>query len=878
VPTAYSLLHGNWGALTGFTSIFPEHYALVVKDGQPFSLYPIGPSLFAIPFVILAHSVYTDLAHALLIRSTSIEIEVLTVAFWCACAAAVIFMTAVEATRNYVIAVIAAFIFAFCSPILSTATRALWQHGPVVVCVVVILYLLRIAPRRPIMVPFVAIPVALSFICRPLSITIVCITTVYIALYHRRQLLPFITIGSAIAFVWFAYNWTVWGTLVPFYYIPGTFSVLPDQTWFDRLFGSLISPSRGLFVFSPVFILSAVGCFLKLHRRTLDRFDGWCIALIVAHLFLNVFQPAWWAGYALGPRYTTEIVPELVYLMLPVFEWLKSSRQVCAALGTVCVLCLCATSFLINGWLAVSSAPAKWNSVPISIDLPEARARLWSWKDPQFLRGTDLEGWNHPLFESLRLSREYLRAPFKHPRAAGLAGDLRGNIDLVTVRNTANDKAGRQVEIAGWALTNGRSPANVAVRIDGRLMTETSYFFARADVARALGEASPSGWLITVPARDLASGEHVVAVFVRADGGDEPRLLKESTFTLASENEADRRDRDLANAARRAAKVLVEHQQSPGYWLTAWTGEPRFERPRHEMNTFLNAIMIDVAGPVAEAAGIAQALERARNFLANQIEAGGLVRYHGRPDAPTIGRLGCVITPDADDTALVWRIAPGERRDLLPTALATLGQFRTADGLYRTWLAPKDRYECIDPGKDPNPADIAIQIHVLMLLAQADPPAARALCEALQKRAADEDIWVYYTNAPAILILRLTDLQKAGCPLQLPQTRLQTTVPSQEVWIEAIQHLQRIEGTDGSASDLSETADLLRKLADDEFSLLARVPPLLYHNDLTASVRRFYWSEDLGYALWLRLYFENERARLRLACRGHDAKQECSEK
>jgi hypothetical protein len=32
------------------------------------------------------------------------------------------------------------------------------------------------------------------------------------------------------------------------------------------------------------------------------------------------------------------------------------------------------------------------------------------------------------------------------------------------------------------------------------------------------------------------------------------------------------------------------------------------------------------------------------------------------------------------------------------------------------------------------------------------------------------------------------------------------------------------------------------------------VPPLLYHNDLSASVKRFYWSEDVGYALWLRLY------------------------
>jgi len=29
---------------------------------------------------------------------------------------------------------------------------------------------------------------------------------------------------------------------------------------------------------------------------------------------------------------------------------------------------------------------------------------------------------------------------------------------------------------------------------------------------------------------------------------------------------------------------------------------------------------------------------------------------------------------------------------------------------------------------------------------------------------------------------------------------------------------------------------------------------LLYHNDLTGTVKRFYWSEDFGYALWLRLY------------------------
>src|SRR5260370_34428102 len=113
-----------------------------------------------------------------------------------------------------------------------------------------------------------------------------------------------------------------------------------------------------------------------------------------------------------------------------------------------------------------------------------------------------------------------------------------------------------------------------------------------------------------------------------------------------------------------------------------------------------------------------------------RIRLEGSFAYHGRPDAPTIGTLGCAITPDADDTALVWRIAPGAHPELLPIALATLDRYRTSEALYRTWLAPRDRYQCIDPGKDPDPSDVVIQMHVLMLLAQVDPPAAHALWRA----------------------------------------------------------------------------------------------------------------------------------------------------
>ena len=60
------------------------------------------------------------------------------------------------------------------------------------------------------------------------------------------------------------------------------------------------------------------------------------------------------------------------------------------------------------------------------------------------------------------------------------------------------------------------------------------------------------------------------------------------------------------------------------------------------MNTFLTSTLVDLLDPVAADAGLRETVRRARSHLTAQIEAGGLVRYHGLPDGPTIGWLGCV--------------------------------------------------------------------------------------------------------------------------------------------------------------------------------------------------------------------------------------------
>ena len=312
--------------------------------------------------------------------------------------------------------------------------------------------------------------------------------------------------------------------------------------------------------------------------------------------------------------------------------------------------------------------------------------------------------------------------------------------------------------------------------------------------------------------------------------------------------------------ATRAASLLREHQTDAGAWLTAHTKVPRFEAAQSELNTFLTSTLVDLLSPIAPQQNLDGMLEHARSHLAAQIEGNGLVRYHGLPNGPSIGTLGCAITADADDTALVWRITGHDAGDpRRQTMLEVLSRYRDVRGFYRTWLAQKKDYQCLDPGSDPNPTDVTIQMHVYLMLREFDPAAGKRLCSALQRSYRDEDIWVYYAKSALIPYLRVAELSQHGCSLPLPVERLALPIAGQAIWSETAQLLVENAGSASNTETRNTARRVLARLGADDFALVRRTPPLLYHNDLSASVRRYYWSEDVGYALWLRLY---ETARL----------------
>ncbi|MER9937052.1 hypothetical protein [Mesorhizobium sp. M0088] len=741
-------------------------------------------------------------------------------------------------------AAILSLLYAFGTTTWVISSQALWMHGLAQLLVIGTMLLLT-GPAKPWRVLLAGLLCALIAANRQPDAILAAGLGIYGLWWAGRMRALLVFSGMVPVALTLAYNVMLVGNIAGAYAVHVGVGDLNDSLM-GGIAGLLFSPTRGLFVFSP-FLLFVPIFFRRIAAEQPGRGLTAAVgcSMIVQVLFYAMID--WRQGMSWGPRWLTDMLPMLIWMLPPVVTALLRSGR--AAFGLASLAAVSTQAIGAFWYTGIFDMPV------ISTQGPDRMRPAWDIHNAAFI------------------------AELSHPHVrADLVVDLTGNIDAVNILpagQAVGAEAGRQLEILGWALTNNHSPADVGVLIDGRQLGGTRDFFGRADVEKALGQSSPAGWRVTIPIDHMTPGEHLLAVLVRATQGGDPRLLKQISFLVPEDKVAVEHVSDLPSAARHARQMLANDQQAGGYWLTSYTSASRFEQPRLELNTYLNAVMLDVASPVAEAAGVRDMLAGARQFLSAQIEESGLVRYHGRPDAPTIGTLGCAITPDSDDTALAWRVAPSDKRELLQPALATITQFRRADGLYQTWLATRDKYQCLDPGHDPNPADAAIQMHIFLLLDQVDKPAARSLCEVLSKKAADDDIWVYYADAPLMPMLRLADLERAGCLLPVPQSRLQTDIPGQDIWVRAAGALRQMESHAGSSETYQRTAQLLKDIAADDFSLLSHTPPLLYHNDLSATVRRFYWSQDFGYALWLRLYFENELMHSKLAC---GSKQECGDK
>jgi hypothetical protein len=383
IHTAMSFAHGHGGDLTEYLPLLAqqEFYSIEYPDGRPRTRYPIGPSLLAIPAVVVSSWLRPHFADELR-AYMPVRTEQLIASVVGAAAGAVFFWVIFSQFQSVAIATLATLIFAFCTSIWSTATRALWQHGPLVLMLVVAMLLLARARRRPELVQYVSLPLGMAYLMRPTAIVPIMLISCYILVCHREWLARYIGWSLLIAIPWIAYNLTVYHWILPPYYSREAFSETTRFT--EGLLGNLFSPSRGLLVYSPVLIFALSGFVLALRdeaQRGLHIAYG---AIVVAQLIIVGAGSMWWGGHSFGPRFTTDIVPFLVYFTAFNFRLPSSVRPTARHAIFAGMVVLAVASLLIHAQGALRRATWMWNVNPVNID--QSTARLWDWHDPQFAR------------------------------------------------------------------------------------------------------------------------------------------------------------------------------------------------------------------------------------------------------------------------------------------------------------------------------------------------------------------------------------------------------------------------------------------------------------------------------------------------------------
>jgi len=155
----------------------------------------------------------------------------------------------------------------------------------------------------------------------------VLIFTAYVAVRHRRYLIHYLLAAAPIAAIFLAYNFSIYHfPLSPYYrshldgFYPRYWSKLAVG-----LAGNLVSPSRGLFIFTPVFLFSA---WSMIRGKWKTPLAPWLATLVLLHwLVVSSYIANWWAGHSYGSRFFTDLMPAFVLFLIPYFErWETFSR------------------------------------------------------------------------------------------------------------------------------------------------------------------------------------------------------------------------------------------------------------------------------------------------------------------------------------------------------------------------------------------------------------------------------------------------------------------------------------------------------------------------------------------------------------------------
>ena len=354
------------------------YYLVKVKEHYV-SFYPVGAPILAVPFYAASAlggvDPQSDVIEELEKISASVLVALSVLVFY----KLLLLLT----TQRY--AIVLALIYAFATSSFSSSSQALWQHGPSQLALTAALYSLFRGQQEPKWLWLSGFLLSVSIICRPTDLLIALPIGIYVLFMHRQHFLKFALCGIPPALFQLIYN---------FYYFGNAFRMqFSNQsvwraTFAEGFAGILISPARGLFVYSPIFLFSLIG-FVILIRRKANSIFPFLGAGVVLIIFIYSKWRGWWGGSSFGPRLLSDITPLLVLFLYPLKEVLTSKRLV-----RIGFICLAVFSVIAHSIGVFDRGMPAWNA---RMNVDHNRANLWLWDNNQLV---------NPIYQGI--SRAYI--------------------------------------------------------------------------------------------------------------------------------------------------------------------------------------------------------------------------------------------------------------------------------------------------------------------------------------------------------------------------------------------------------------------------------------------------------------------------------------
>ena len=266
--------------------------------------------------------------------------------------------------------------FALGSPIWSTATRALWQHGPMILFVLIAMALLL--RDRAGAAKWAGAALAAAYLMRPTAAIPVLLLSGYVAWRWPRAAAGIPGLrgggGCAVARVQLGDHRVAAAAL-----LPGRHRrVRPRRR--TGWPGCCSAQGRGLIVYVPVLLLAPWGFWLAWTAERAMRPLHLAFALCAVGGIAVVAQwPVWWGGHCYGPRLLSDVLPFLAFYTAYALHRMLHAGWAPALLAAQLV----AAGIGMNAPGALNEAALRWNVIPGNID--QNPARLWDWRAPPFL-------------------------------------------------------------------------------------------------------------------------------------------------------------------------------------------------------------------------------------------------------------------------------------------------------------------------------------------------------------------------------------------------------------------------------------------------------------------------------------------------------------